>query len=630
MVAPRNAAYAEESAEVEVLYASLEKMKSVSKKIQGSLSRLNETGRTVEDAIGPIYGNTQRLQTQNANIDKILGAIEKVKQPLDMRNQEERIIRSRPERVGLTEYIASIDRTNQALRELKKTNLRSNQVAISDLSSLLAVGTGNLENVFRDMLRQDAQPIEPLKQITQGQDFPRIASSKSAQLRTINTNISAYTSQVAPASDLTSSAKVYGQERGQYIALSLQNLATASISTARKSVADAVYKPGSCAITTYATAIQGMYIAEYDNICPIFSREEWGNVLLATCQESLRAFSSTLRDLDAHVRNHLLTDCYLAYEIIDVVSNTSFQIENHTGELKQALSDALKPVRETAKSSMPTLLNDIRSKENQMLQLPGDGGALQISSDVMTRLQLMTSYMQPLASILRSLGDGGWNKPSDMTSSNSTPTLKSFDVGADGNQLFAHYCADSIETLLGSLETKARQMQKGKSLQGVFLANNIAVVERMIRSSELQAFLGGAQPKIDAWKKKASQLYTDAWKETSSFLLDVQYTKTQARPPSTGQAVDSAAVLKALGSKEKDSIKEKFKNFNASFDELVARHKSFKMEPEVRRQMGTEVQKVIEPLYARFWDRYHEIDKGKGKYVKYDKGQLSSVLASLS
>lgn len=630
MVAPRNAAYAEESAEVEVLYASLEKMKSVSKKIQGSLSRLNETGRTVEDAIGPIYGNTQRLQTQNANIDKILGAIEKVKQPLDMRNQEERIIRSRPERVGLTEYIASIDRTNQALRELKKTNLRSNQVAISDLSSLLAVGTGNLENVFRDMLRQDGQPIEPLKQITQGQDFPRIASSKSAQLRTINTNISAYTSQVAPASDLTPSAKVYAQERGQYIALSLQNLATASISTARKSVADAVYKPGSCAITTYATAIQGMYIAEYDNICPIFSREEWGNVLLATCQESLRAFSSTLRDLDAHVRNHLLTDCYLAYEIINVVSNTSFQIENHTGELKQALSDALKPVRETAKSSMPTLLNDIRSKVNQMLQLPGDGGALQISSDVMTRLQLMTAYMQPLASILRSLGDGGWNKPSDMTSSNSTPTLKSFDVGADGNQLFAHYCADSIETLLGSLETKARQMQKGKSLQGVFLANNIAVVERMIRSSELQAFLGGAQPKIDAWKKKASQLYTDAWKETSSFLLDVQYTKTQARPPSTGQAVDSAAVLKALGSKEKDSIKEKFKNFNASFDELVARHKSFKMEPEVRRQMGTEVQKVIEPLYARFWDRYHEIDKGKGKYVKYDKGQLSSVLASLS
>jgi exocyst complex protein 7 len=72
MVGQRHAAYAEEAAEVEVLYASLDKMKSVSKKIQGSMTRLDETGRTVQDAIGPIYGNTQRLQAQNMNIDRIL------------------------------------------------------------------------------------------------------------------------------------------------------------------------------------------------------------------------------------------------------------------------------------------------------------------------------------------------------------------------------------------------------------------------------------------------------------------------------------------------------------------------------------------------------------------------------
>lgn len=616
---------------MEVLYASLDKMKSVSKKIQGSMARLNETGRTVQDAIGPIYGNTQRLQIQNNNIDKIQAAIDKVKQPLDMRNKEERILRNRPDQVGLTEYIASIDRTNQALKSLKASNMRSNQIAISELSGLLAVGTGNLENVFRDMLRQDAQPIEPLKQITQGTDFPRISSNKSAQLRTINTNISAFTSQIAPGSDLTPSAKVYAHERGQYMSLSLQNLATASISTAKKVSADAVYRPGTCAIMTYATGIQGMYIAEYDNICPIFSREEWGSVLLATCQESLRAFSSTLRDLDAHIRNHLITDCYLAYEIIDVVSNTSFQIESHTGELKYAMSDALKPVRETAKSSLSTLLGDIRSKVNQMLQLPGDGGSLPLTTDVMARLQLMTAYLSPLSSIMRSIGDGGWNRPNDSASTASIPTLSSFDVGADGKQLFAHYCTDSIETLLSGLESKARQLQKGKSLQGIFLANNIAIIERMIRQSELQTLLGGAQPKVDSWKKKATNLYLDAWKnEVSPFLLDVQYTSKQMRPPSTGQAVDSAAILKTLSSKDKDAIKEKFKNFNTAFDDLMARHKSFKMEPEVRGLLGREVQKFMEPLYARFWERYHEVDKGKGKYVKYDKGQLSSMLASLS
>jgi exocyst complex component 7 len=41
MVAPRKAALLEESAEVEVLFANMEKMKALTKKIQGSVNRLD-------------------------------------------------------------------------------------------------------------------------------------------------------------------------------------------------------------------------------------------------------------------------------------------------------------------------------------------------------------------------------------------------------------------------------------------------------------------------------------------------------------------------------------------------------------------------------------------------------------
>jgi exocyst complex protein 7 len=372
-----------------------------------------------------------------------------------------------------------------------------------------------------------------------------------------------------------------------------------------------------------------MFIAEYDNICPIFGREEWGPVLSATCQESLRVFSSTLRDLDAHIRNHFITDCYLAYEIMDVVSNTTFQIENRTGELKMAMNDALKPIRETAKASLSTLIIDIRTKITQILQLPQDGGALPITAEVMGRLQVMTTYLPPLSSIMRSLGDGGWQQPNAVTSSTSVPTLKSFDVGADGKQLFAHYCIDTITALLESLEIKAKNQLKGRSLQGLFMANNLAIIERAARTPELQTVMASAQPKVDMWKKKATQNYLDAWKEPSAYLLDVQYTSKQPRPPSTGQAIDSAAILKSLSTKDKDAIKEKFKNFNIAFDDLISRNKMLKWEPEVRRQFGKDVQMFIEPLYSRFWERYHEVDKGKGKHVRYDKAQLSNMLASL-
>ena len=67
MVAPRKAALAEESAEVEVLFANMEKLKGLTKKIQGSLNRLEAGGKSVTEAIGPVYGNTQRLQTTNSS-----------------------------------------------------------------------------------------------------------------------------------------------------------------------------------------------------------------------------------------------------------------------------------------------------------------------------------------------------------------------------------------------------------------------------------------------------------------------------------------------------------------------------------------------------------------------------------
>ena len=87
-------AHAEESAEVEVLYANLEKLKSLTKKIQASMARLDSNGKVVKEAIGPIYSNTQALQITNSNVDKVNEAIDRLRQPLDAKAGEERVIRA--------------------------------------------------------------------------------------------------------------------------------------------------------------------------------------------------------------------------------------------------------------------------------------------------------------------------------------------------------------------------------------------------------------------------------------------------------------------------------------------------------------------------------------------------------
>ncbi len=378
--------------------------------------------------------------------------------------------------------------------------------------------------------------------------------------------------------------------------------------------------------------MEGLFTAEYEMICQIYPSKDCNAVFRSTCRLALAEFAKTLGELNAHIQNNLITDCFLAYEIIDIVSSLSHRLEEKTGELKEALAAALKPVRDTAKASVRELLDDTRRRIMHLQALPSDGAVISVTPDTMMRLQNMVDFIQPLASVFASLEDSNWSaRTSTDQLSTSSGGQKSVDGSSDANQLLSHYCLDTVEMLLQNLEAKGRMLLKQKNVLGVFLANNVAVVDRTIRTSELAPILTGSLSRLEAWRKKAVSLYLDSWKDPSAYLLDVQYTNRGGQRPASGSstAVNSAEIVKALGNKEKDAIKDKFRGFNASFDELVARHRSLAMEREVRSQLAREVQAMIEPLYGRFWDRYHEIDKGKGKYVKFDKSQLAAILAAL-
>ena len=68
MVGPRKGAFAEEAAEVEVLDSNIEKMKTLTKKIQASRNRLETSGKAMNEAMEPISGNTAKLQTTNRSM----------------------------------------------------------------------------------------------------------------------------------------------------------------------------------------------------------------------------------------------------------------------------------------------------------------------------------------------------------------------------------------------------------------------------------------------------------------------------------------------------------------------------------------------------------------------------------
>lgn len=641
MAPQKNAAFAEESAEVQVLLASLTKTRDLTKRIGASLTRLDASGKVVKDAIGPIYSNTQQLQVTSRNIDRVNEQIEKLRKPLDTKGREEGIIRAGPRNSGLNQYLGALKRIDRALSDLTATNLRSNQQTISEFHVLLSTGVNQLLELYRSSLTSEDASVEPLHYLTKDLAFPVFTQEKAAYLSDIANAIVSASAQAARLGrrDDDQGVKIYAQIRGDYLHQSLQNLATASISTAKRSPNDpTVYKRGTNAIGTYAQCLEKMFMAEVENITKVFRGDTVGRVFAATCSRPLGDFNKTLSELNNIIRTRVLTDCFLAYEIIDMATPLSYRIEKRTGQLRPQISDALRPVRETARSSLSEILARTRSQAESLATLPPDGNTTPLVHETATRILTLCQSDKPLIHLLTSIGDGGWrNAPSNASAgslgaaSNTTPqssTLNLADTADTNPAILGNYLGDLVDVLLSTLNTRSQALHRTKPLQAIFMLNSIAVLSRSITSNtEVQPYLSPSR--LDPHRKAATSAYMTAWREPSAHLLDTINTAA-ARPLSGNQsALDSQAIIKSLSSKDKDKIKEKFRSFNTSFDEQVARHKSFQMEREVRAALQRDVQSTIEPLYARFWDRYHELDKGKGKTVKYSKSELAAVLGSL-
>ena len=619
-------AYAEEKAEVEVLKGQLAKHEDLSKRLRGLQGRLQGDGRNVSESIGPIRDNTREHQIVSKNIDKLVHHIDKMLVSGHDKAQEEHIIRAGPTKAGLEEYLSCMRRIDRSLEQLTSSKMKVQQQTTGDYKALLKEGILELEKYFSMILSERSQPVEPLNYMLKEKHFPIFSQDKLSQLRSIQQSLSTPSARNNSFNGRENVAvRIYVDARSPYLVKSLQSASMATMTTSKRKNPEDLYHPGSCVIESYATAIEGMFRAEYQNIQTIFNRDDLALVFDATCRRAFSDLAKTLRDLNTQIKSNITTDFLLAYEIIEIISQLGHHLSQETGDLKLPFSDALKPVRETAKVASLELLEDQRRRINSIQILPPDGASVPFTTETMVKLQRMMAFPKSLSSILGSMGDVPWT---------SNPIIRSLDVGADFSTLLSVYVMETLEIHLSNLEARSKLIHKSKPVTGVLLYNTLSLIDRMIRSSDLAALLSNhreTSTKMDGWRKKALNAYMDLWKDSSSALLDVVYTSRPNNRPASAASLPSADIIRNLSTKDKDAIKEKFKHFNAGFEDAVRRHKEMMpaMEREVRSGLAREINNVVEPLYSRFFDKYEALDRGRGKYVRYDKGSLSAVLASL-
>ena len=282
----------------------------------------------------------------------------------------------------------------------------------------------------------------------------------------------------------------YAEIRGRYLQSTLTNLATATLSTAKRlNNTTELYKPGDCAIDSYAEGMNLAFASEWYNISKIFNPKDRRGILETTASSALRELEETITQLNNQIKDNISTECFLAYDILGILNNLAFEIDKHIGCLKQEIFGAVKPIRDTAKQSLSDLFDDIRRRISSLVFFPNDASALPFTEEVLTRLKAMTTYPAPLASIISSVGDGNWTSTSSNTSSASLPTLKSLDTKSDSGSLLAHYVSDSIDTLLTNLELRSKVLHKITRIIGIFLLNNLSIINTQLRTSPLSTLL---------------------------------------------------------------------------------------------------------------------------------------------
>lgn len=613
-------AYAEEKAEVEVLKGQLAKHEDLGKRLRGLQARLQGDGRSVSDSIGPIQDNTREHQTVTKNIDKLIHHIDKMLVSGQDKAHEENIIRLGPAKAGLDEYLSCMRRIDRSLEQSTFSRMKVQQQTSGDYKALLQDGIVALEQYFGLLISERSQTVEPQSWLLPGKnrECPSLSADKCTQLRAIQSCLS-----TATARKLSNSVPIYSDIRSHYLFSSLQSASMSTRTTSKRKHGEDSYQPGDSAIEHYANAIRGMFKAEYQNIQSIFARDEVAQVFDKTYKKAFSELTKTLRDLNTQIRADLSCYFLLAHETIEKISQLDQDLSHDTGNMKLPFSEALRPITETARYASSELIEDQKRRIGSMQSLPPDGGSLPFTTETMMRLQRMPAFPRSIYVVLGGpMSDGGWT---------SNPLVR--DVGVDSNTLLSVYVMETLEAHFFMLDARSKTVHK-KPVTGVLLYNTHSLVDRMIRSSDLAGVTAKYRdftPKMDAWKKKALNTYMDLWKECSSALLDVVYTSRPNNRPASAASLPSADIVKNLSTKDKDAIKEKYKQFNGSFEESVKRHKEMMpaMEREVRSALAREVTNLVEPLYSRFFDKYEALDRGRGKYVRYDKGSISAILAGL-
>ena len=264
--------------------------------------------------------------------------------------------------------------------------------------------------------------------------------------------------------------------------------------------------------------------------------------------------------------------------------------------------DVLSGLGEAACGTFAEFENAVQSQPSKKPMQSGEIHPL--TRYVMNYVKLIVDYSETLNLLLDIHEDDDQVEPlrnDDSESSKLTPVARRLLV--------------LITSLHSNLEEKSKLYEDG-ALQYIFLMNNILYVVQKVKDSDLGGLLG------DNWvRKRRGQI-----RQYATSYLRASWTKVLHCLKDEGIGGSSKNATRV-------ALQERFKNFNACFEEIYRVQTAWKVpDAQLREELRISISEKVLPAYRSFMGRFgNQVESGRhaGKYIKYTADDLENYLLDL-
>ncbi|CUM65687.1 uncharacterized protein PRCAT00003335001 [Priceomyces carsonii] len=582
-----------DEADVAVLNQNLTKSKDLFNQISKSLYSISTNTSTASTKIKPILKDVNKLNNNKKQIDKGLAMLQDVSRYAELTSNHESILNNSIELIGLKKFITSLSQSKLLLHEMK-SHIKNFKGIMINFETLIDKSDLKLQNYFQKLCLSSDYKIKEICMIIK---YFENDNSDYILKNYIRIRANKFTEAVKP----------------------YENVSVKS---------SAPYEKGTNGMHKFNTE----FIACIDNEIAILSEINKSGVQLDS--EILkdiieRGLNSDYNDIVSKFNNFISTNGIMSNEvmILELISNL-LDLEAYLRDIKLSFPVFIKfndSFNRLVSNSSSIFKDVVRLIENKITSADklNDKNIPEVTVELISRIRKISEFHNSLIQLIYGYKLGDWLliKPPVKFVSTYTSVIPNATEGIDESSpdfLLSCYYSDLIDAIIVSIEIELKsEVSLKKSTQGFYLLKDLILIEGIVnRSQQLFDALGNLGiERMNKLKNRYLKMFLDDWNYASYIIIRdmTSITTSHAQSHSLGSG---------MSNKEREQVKDLFKNFNESFEEALRNYEKYNItDVNLKSYLGNEIKKLILNAYFKLYDKYanSEFTKNKAKYVKYDK-----------